>query len=166
MSLSMHRVTALGLLLAACAPAGNTVTEADLDAIRAGRTAFVEGMRAGNIPAVAALYSENAVVMPPNGPVTLGRLAVEQLMAGFPPIGEFQFASEELTPLGGDAVLVTGRYMLTMLPPGLDMAVADTGKFVEVWQREASGWKLRWDAWNTDLPLPEPAPPAAAPAGR
>lgn len=159
---SRHLALAMALATLACAPAAPTVTEADLDAIRAGHAAFREGMLAANYSAVAALYAENAVVLPPNAPLTRGRMEVERLLGGFPPIGEFTFANEELTPLGGDAVLVTGRYTLLMMPPGSTIAVADTGKFVEVWQRDGTGWKMQLDAWNSDIPLPPPPPPPPA----
>lgn len=159
-----HLAACTALAALACAPAAPTVTDADLDAIRSQRAAFLEGMRAANHSAVAALYTENAVVMPPNEPMRRGRMELERLLGGFPPIGEFTFANEELTALGGDAVLVTGRYMLTLMPPGMTVAVADSGKFIEVWQRDSTGWKINWDIWNTDLPLPPPPPPPAAPA--
>lgn len=159
---SRHLTLAAALAALACAPPAPTVTEADLDAIRAAHAAFREGMLAANYPGVAALYAENAVVLPPNAPLTRGRMEVERLLSGFPPIGEFTFSNEELTPLGGDAVMVTGRYTLLMMPPGSTIAVADTGKFVEVWQRADTGWQMHLDAWNSDLPLPPPPPPPPA----
>ncbi len=156
-----HLALAAALATLACAEPAPTVTEADLEAIRAGRAAFREGMLAANYSAVGALYAENAVVLPPNAPLTRGRMEVERLLSGFPPVGEFAFSDAELTPLGGDAVLVTGRYTLLLMPPGSTVAVADTGKYVEVWRRDDAGWKIHWDAWNSDIPLPPPPPPPA-----
>jgi ketosteroid isomerase-like protein len=43
--------------------------------------------------------------------------------------------------------------------PGASAAVADTGKFIEVWLKQADGtWRLAWDIWNSDIPLPPPPP--------
>ncbi|MCL4865997.1 MAG: DUF4440 domain-containing protein [Gemmatimonadales bacterium] len=160
----LHRSPLAALLVAiACAPAGNTVGEADLDAIRANHAAFAAAVVAGNHDAVAALYAESAVVMPANEPMRRGRMSYRESLEAMPPVGSFTISGEEMTPLSGDAVLVTGQFNISLMIPGAEMAIADTGKFLEVWVREADGWKLGWDIWNSDLPLPTPA--AATPDG-
>jgi len=151
------------LVTASCAPAGNTVGEADLEAIRANHAAFAAAVVAGDHDAVAALYAESAIVMPANEPMHRGRMSYRESLDAMPPVGSFTFSGEEMTPLGGDAVLVTGQFNISMMIPGAEMAIADTGKFLEVWVRQADGWKLGWDIWNSDLPLPTPA--AATPNG-
>lgn len=164
----MPRVTRFLLLPllagAACAPAAPTVTEADLEAIRAHRTSFVEAVNAGNFDQVASHYSETAVFLAPNEPMHRGRMAIREAVGAWPPMGEFAMSGEEFTPLGGDAVLITGRYATTVMPPGLNMAVADSGKFIEVWRREGEAWRIGWDAFNSSLPLPPPPPPPPPPA--
>lgn len=152
-----YAVLAAALLVStACAPAGNTVTEADLDIIRANHDTFVAAVKAGDFDAVAAMYEEQALVMAPNAAAYRGRMAWREALGQFPPIGEFSFSGAELTPLGGDAVLVTARYSMTLMPPGAPMAVSDSGKFLEVWRRQPDGrWLMGWDIWNTDL-LPAP----------
>lgn len=162
----MSRITGFLMLSilggAACAPPVPTVTEADLEAIRTHRTTFAEAVRAGNLDQVASLYSETALVLAPNEPMHRGRIAIRTAIGAWPPIGEFAMSGEEFTPLGGDAVLVTGRYAMTVMPPGLNLAVADSGKFLEVWRREGDTWRIGWDAFNTSLPLPAPPPPPPA----
>jgi len=159
----MHRPAALALLLAACAPAAPEVTEEDLATIRSQRAAYGEAVRAGNHDGVAALYAETATIMPSNAPVAHGRMAYRATLDSMPAVGAFTMTNEELTALGGDAVLVTGSYAITMMIPGSDMAMSDTGKFLEVWRRQADGgWLIGWDIWNSDLPLPPPPPPPPA----
>ena len=151
------------LVAAACAPAGNTVTDSDLEAIRSNHVLFTEAMKSGNYDAVAELYAESAIVMPANEPMHRGRMSYRASLDGMPAVGDFAMSGEEMTPLSGDAVLVTGQFNISMMIPGAAMAMADTGKFLEVWVRQADGWKLGWDIWNSDLPLPTPA--AATPDG-
>ncbi|MDZ4675171.1 MAG: DUF4440 domain-containing protein [Gemmatimonadota bacterium] len=147
------------LLLAACAPVGTTVTEADLAAISANRVAYAEAVRANNHDVVAAMYAENAVVMPANEPMLRGRMAYRESLNNGIDIADFNMSGEEMTALGGDAVLVTGRFAITLRPPGAELAISDQGKYLEVWVRDATGWKLGWDIWNSNLPLAEPAAP-------
>jgi len=147
------------LLAAACAPMGSTVTEEDLAAIRANRTAYAEAVRANDHTATAALYAEEAVVMPANAPMLRGRMAYRESLNSAPDIADFNMSGEEMTALGGDAVLVTGRFAITLRPPGAELAISDQGKYLEVWVRDATGWKIGWDIWNSNLPLAEPAAP-------
>jgi ketosteroid isomerase-like protein len=163
----MIRLPSLWLILPAtilaCAPAAVTVTEADLDAIRAQRAALTEAVRTGNHDGMAALLTENAVIMPANEPMARGRMAYRTSLDAMPPVAEFSMSNEEFTALGGDAVLVTGAFTISLMPPGADLAIADTGKFLEVWRRQADGsWLMGWDIWNSDLT--PPAPPAVVPA--
>lgn len=152
-----HRLL-IPLLLAACAPAGNTVTEADLAEVRAHRVAFAEAMRTGDHDALAAIYAEEAVILPNNEPMIRGRMAYRETLNNAPDIADFVMSGEELTPLGGDAVLVTGHYNITMLERGAELALQGQGKYLEVWVRQGEEWKLGWDIWNTNLPMPS-APP-------
>ena len=146
------------LVATACAPAGTIVSEADLEMIRANRAAYGEAVRAGNQDAVAGMYAEEGVVMPSYEPMYRGRMAYRESLANAPDIADFSMSGEEMTPLGGDAVLVTGQFAITLMPPGAELAISDKGKFLEVWVRKAEGWKLGWDIWNSDAPPPMPTP--------
>ena len=134
------------------------IPDADLAAIRANRTAYAEAVVAGNHDAVAGMYAEEGIVMPSYEPMYRGRMAYRESLTNAPDIASFSMSGEEMTPLGGDAVLVTGQFAITLMPPGGEMAISDQGKFLEVWVREAEGWKLGWDIWNSDMPPPMPAP--------
>ncbi|MBS1241505.1 MAG: hypothetical protein H6R40_932 [Gemmatimonadetes bacterium] len=147
------------VVAAACAPAAQPgQTDEDYATITAAENAFAAGMNAGDMAKVAAIYSDDAVLMPPNAPAIRGRLAVQEFLAGFPPIGDFKLVPGE-TKGGAGMVTVRGQYSMNLMPPGASAAVADTGKFVEVWLKQPDGtWRLTWDIFNSDIPLPVPPP--------
>lgn len=151
-------MTVLALALAACAPAAQPgQTDEDYAAIDAARAAFVEAISAGDMAKAAEIYADDAVVMASNAPAVHGRLAVQEMLGGYPPIGDFKISVSE-TKGGAGLVTVRGQYSMNLMSPGAPAAVADTGKFVEVWMKQADGsWKMVWDIWNTDIAMPAPA---------
>lgn len=148
------------LFVAGCAPAASTVTEADLATIQANRAAFAEAMRANDHDALVAHYTEEAIILPNNESMIRGRMAHRESLNNAPDIADFIMSGEEMTPLGGDAVLVTGHYNITMREQGAELALQGQGKYVEVWVRQAEGWQLGWHMWNSNLPMPS-APPVS-----
>lgn len=159
----MSRPGALLLLAAACAPAAPaTLTDADRQAIDAQRQTFIEAAKAADWTRIASLYTEDGKALPPNAPMASGRIAIKDAFAAFPPIGDMTLASQEIHG-GGNLATVRGSYSLTMMPPGATAAIADTGKFVELWVKQADGtWLMALDIWNSDIPLPAPPPPAGS----
>jgi ketosteroid isomerase-like protein len=80
------------------------------------------------------------------------------MLSAFPPIGELKLTSVEVVGASDHAV-VRGVYSMTLMPPGATVAIADTGKYVELWRKQQDGrWLISWDIFNSDIPLP--APPA------
>jgi uncharacterized protein (TIGR02246 family) len=121
---------------------------------------YVEASRAGDAGALAALYADDAAVLPPAHAPVLGREAIaefwrEGLEPGF-----------DLEPLRidvhGDVAYLVGRYTL----PATAAEPADTGKSVMGLRRSADGrWHVEVDIWNHSTgeendrgPEPEPRP--------
>jgi ketosteroid isomerase-like protein len=148
----------LAVLAVACAPVSQQgQTDQDYAAIDAARASFIEAVNAGDMTKAAGIYADDAVVMPSNMPAVRGRLAVQEMLGGYPPIGDFRITVTE-TKGGAGLVTVRGQYSMNLMPPGATAAVADTGKFVEVWAKQGDGsWKMIWDIWNTDIAPPAPA---------
>lgn len=67
----------------------------------------------------------------------------------------------EVFPHGNEATEV-GRYELDAPLPGGGV-VHDHGKFMVLWKRNRKGeWKWHRDIYNSDVPLPSPAPSSTA----
>ena len=138
--------------LAACRPA--TLKDADKTAMRAAADSFNAYFRADNDSAIAALFAENAVLMPPNmGPVE-GRAAILAFFKGFPALPDFTHTAIDVDGQG-DLAYVRGTYSFSMPAVGQTPAMQDHGKFIEIRRRQADGrWLVTADIFNSDVPLP------------
>lgn len=124
-------------------------------AIEAGNATFSEAFSRGDSDAIAALYSEDAIVLPPGGAMVKGR----------PAIAEFWKATRQsgvtgavLTTLevdaSGDLAHEVGTALLTIQPKGKKKPAKASVKYVVVWKRNGGVWQLHRDIWN-DLPAPK-----------
>lgn len=100
---------------------------------------------------MAAFYTEDTVVMPPNQPTVRGRSAVRDWMASFPRVTRADFVIDEVEGIG-DRAFVRGRYSMTLEPEGAPGPVHDTGKYIEIREKQPDGsWLLARDIFNSDL---------------
>ena len=143
--LLMGAVTLLGCEEQVGVPA---VSEDDAAAIRQADLDFVMHSVAGDWDALAALYTEDAVVMPPNQEVVIGRSAIRDLFSALT-FSEFSLETVEMDGRG-DLVFARGIYSWTVAV-GEGEPVADHGKWLTIWRKQADGrWLLSQDIWNSD----------------
>jgi uncharacterized protein (TIGR02246 family) len=119
---------------------------------------YVKATLAGDAKAIAALYTEDAVEMPPNEPVVKGRAAIQQMYEKSfkgAKIGSFVISHIE-SRSSGDTGYDTGTYRQSITPAG-GMEIKDTGKYVVILKRVSGSWKVAYAIYNSDLPPPPPA---------
>lgn len=151
---------ALGLTLTACAPLASPagLSEADKAAIMAQRAAYVRAVNEGDAAGAANIFAQDGLALMPNAPAISGKEAITRFYRTLPPVGDFKLYGEQIEA-SGDLVVIRGSNAYNIMLPGAATAVADTGKFVEVWKRQADGgWRLLWDIGNSDRAA---APPPA-----
>jgi uncharacterized protein (TIGR02246 family) len=152
---------ALALTSTACQPPAQEaagLSEEDVAAIEAIPDAWAEATLAGDWAAVAALFTEDGVFMPPNEPAVEGRAAIEAWTStNFGLLTYTEFTSEALEIDGrGDIAYVRGRYEVTLMPEGAPEPIRESGKWVAIMQKQPDGsWLTLVDIFNTDQPLPE-----------
>lgn len=157
-------VSALFAALAACQPAAPAGLS---DADRASITRMDEDFTRMAIAAdyatlVKSYYTDDASFMAPNMPAATGSAAIEATLRSFPPITSFTIRNEEIEG-AGNLAYARGRYVITMTPPG-GAAVVDSGKSMVILRKQADGsWKVSRDMFNSDVPLPMPAPEPVKP---
>ena len=102
----------------------------------------------GDAATVAAMYTQDAYLLPAGAPMVKGRAAIEAFVKQITrQLGDFKLTTLEVKPLGPDAALEIGTATLkTKSQPPQDGAV----KYAVVWQKEDGRWKLLQDIWNTD----------------
>ncbi|MBU0684848.1 MAG: DUF4440 domain-containing protein [Thermoplasmatota archaeon] len=122
-------------------------------AIRAANRKFGEGIRKGDPAAVGLLYTEDAILMPPNNEMIRGRHGTEGFWGAAIKMGvrDAILTTVELRQVGNE-VHEVGNYALRIQPEG-QKPFEDKGKYVVIWKQEAEGtWKLHRDIWNSSLP--------------
>ena len=156
--------SATALALIACSPAPADNSAAAKAAIDASNANWARLSAAGHSDSIAQYFHANAVMLPPNMSPVRGRdsitafFAVINTMSTTPPT--LAVRAEEVWASGASATEV-GRWTFTMppnatLPPG--MTAVDSGKYMVHWVQENGQWLIAHDIWNSDLPLPAPAP--------
>ena len=109
---------------------------------------FIAAFNKGDYSAVAGMYSEDATLMPPGAEMIKGRPAIQAFWAkAGEGISIVEVVAVEVTPLSSNAAREIGTFSLkTKATPPSEV----TGKFVVIWQKVGSDWKLATDIWNTN----------------
>jgi uncharacterized protein (TIGR02246 family) len=110
---------------------------------------FMEAFERGDAASVAALYTEDAVVLPPDGPMISGRAEIEEFWRGLMAAGARGVDLVTLRLAGSADVLhEVGRATITIRPESGEANIL-TVKYVVVWERAADGGvALAVDTWN------------------
>jgi ketosteroid isomerase-like protein len=140
----------LPLLFAACASMA-PANDAE-QAIRKADADLTVNARAGNAAVLAAVYADDAVIMPPNAPAVRGPEAIRQFWTGFLGLGQIDLAlTIDKVTQSGDLAAEIGRYEMTITPKGA-APIHDKGKYLVAWRKTGGAWKIIGDIFNSDLP--------------
>ena len=116
---------------------------------------FEAALARGDAAGCAAVYTEDAKIMPPDNPTVTGRQAAQEVWQGVINIGvkAVSLQTLELEELGDDGAVERGAATLEIQIEGGQTAQA-SAKFIVVWKRQADGsWKWHWDCWNMDASM-------------
>jgi uncharacterized protein (TIGR02246 family) len=102
----------------------------------------------GDAAAGAALYTEDAYVLPPGSAMVKGRAAIEAFWRqAAQQMSDAKLTTVDVLPLGRSAAREIGTVTLkTKSQPPQEVV----GKYVVVWRKIGRDWKLATDIWNTD----------------
>jgi uncharacterized protein (TIGR02246 family) len=118
---------------------------------------YVKATLAGDAKAVAALYADDAIEMPPNMPPIKSRAAIEgfytKILSGTK-MGSFTLTHIE-SRASGDTGYDVGTYQQSMTPSGATAPMKETGKYVVVLKRSGKEWKVAYAIYNSDQPPPK-----------
>ena len=139
---------ALVILVAGCASV--TSTREDIHStLQAIDTKQAEMIGRGDATGIAAQYTSNAQMRPPNQEQATGHQAIEKYwqteLRGGPVRATITSVEAENC---GDTAWDVGTYLIA----GTDGKVLDKGKYTTIWKRENGQWKLHRDTINSDLP--------------
>jgi ketosteroid isomerase-like protein len=123
--------------------------------VRAGTEAWVKAFNDNKPDAIVALYSDDAVVLPPGSPLVRGRAALQQFFtaatAGAKSAG-VSFAFGDVNDVGVSRNLAwhSGTYFVK----DKSGATVESGKYLEAWRKSGGKWRIVRDIWNADAAPP------------
>ena len=122
-------------------------------AIRQVADNYVKAVTIGDAKAIAALYTDDAVEMPPNQPMIKGRAAIEdyytKLFSSGVRMSNFTLDHLE-TSASGDRGYDVGTYQQSMAQPSAAKPTSDSGKYVVILKRTGGAWKVAYAIYNSD----------------
>ncbi|HLZ46387.1 MAG TPA: nuclear transport factor 2 family protein [Gemmatimonadales bacterium] len=143
----------LGLAAMACGSAGGpqAILDTDRSAMRAALDSFSLYVVQHRDSTAAAMFTDNATVLPPNQSIVQGRAAIRTWIKQSPPLSHFIISAVDINGRG-DLAYVRGTYQSVQ-----ETGPTDHGKFVEIRRREQNGrWLITTTIFNSDLPAVPP----------
>ena len=134
---------------------------ADKAKLEADALAWFDHYAKADADAMANLYAEDALLMPPGAPAVTGRAAIKTFLgedAAKSKAAGISLKNAAVTGSGvdGDIGWLSGTYTVV----DSTGATIDSGSYLSVHRRANGSWPYIRDIWNSDRP---PAPPAPAP---
>jgi uncharacterized protein (TIGR02246 family) len=155
-------ILAVGAVIAftACAPATPPAvdTAADEAALKEATRTWLEAYNAGDVQKIVALYTEDAVLMPPHAPAANGHAAIRAHLttdtAGAKAAGIKLVPGTSTAGVAGDTGWESGTYTAT----NASGATVDSGNYLSVSHKSNGKWLYYRDMYTSDRPLPAAAP--------
>jgi ketosteroid isomerase-like protein len=129
---------------------------ADVSAIQQANQRYIEMHPRGALDELVALYTPDAILLPPDGAPITGRPSIRQYCATFFvdwEVVEAQSTIDEVI-VAGDWAYSRGHFTETTRSRDGGTTIAETGKFSGLWQRGPSDgmWRIARDMWNATPP--------------
>jgi uncharacterized protein (TIGR02246 family) len=101
----------------------------------------------------ANLFTDDAIILPPNSNMVQGHDAIESYWASTLRLGKVNVQLTVKNVFGaGNIAVETGNYDINIQPEGAPPFL-DHGKYMVIWQKQSdNSWKLKRDMWSSNLP--------------
>jgi len=142
---AMTRILLLAAALVLYASAGMAQSKATIDKLN---EAWCAAFNRGDAAAIAAMYTDDATVLPQGGPMIKGATAIKDLWAGeVKTLGDAKLTTVELHTMGEVMAYEIGTATaMTKADPPHEVA----GKYLVIWRRSGTTWKIAADIFNFD----------------
>jgi len=150
------RLVLIASVLLLVAVTGLSTAQQSSDKLTASKVASLARMweaalARGDAAGMAALYAEDAQLLPPNANTVSGRKNIEIFWRAAMDAG---MKNAKVEPLEVESMGSTGSEVgkYTMFDGA--GKVVDAGKYIVLWKYEKGQWKLHRDIWNSNNPPP------------
>ena len=111
---------------------------------------FMDAFSRADAAGIAALYTDDAKLLPPGSPMMTGKDAIQSFWQGAMDMGIKEAKLEIVAVESADNLAYeVSRFALSGEQQGGE-SIMLTGKYVVVWKNQDGNWKLHVDIWNTD----------------
>jgi uncharacterized protein (TIGR02246 family) len=122
-------------------------------AVEAAHDEYIESLNWGDAEEIAAIYTDNAKLLPPNSKIVIGRQAIQSYWQQNRNTEITDVEHERLeTAVRDDIAYILGNFSLSFQPTD-GITIKIDGKYLLIWKYQAGSWKISVDMWNTDFPL-------------
>lgn len=112
---------------------------------------FEDAMAAKNVDQLSEMYTENAVVAPPNRPLVRGRDGVREMYAaGLTGMDRIELETAEIRAFGDQAVEMGESKVYA------GEEVVEEGRYMAVWRNVNGQWQIDREVWNSGLEASKP----------
>ena len=136
--------------------------DTDVQAIKDIEAQWNKEYEAKDLDKIAGHYTDDAVLMAPGAPPTVGTAAIHAMLKEMVSDNALSLkfeASRVEVASGGDMAYSQGSYTMTMTDPSTKKPINDKGSYVTVYRKQAdSSWKAVSDIASSATP-PGPPPP-------
>lgn len=133
-------------ILCAAAVAGCSQSGSTLPANVTG--AWEQAFTRHDVDACVALFTDDAQILPQHGPAVRGRQEIENYLKDSMNPRVTYDTDTEMSVVRGDLAVEQGRYVVRNVRRGLEV---EQGKYLHVWRRVGTDWKLYRMIYNTDV---------------
>jgi len=126
--------------------AGQAAAQSDAaiqEAIQKAGEKWAAAYTKGDAKALAALYTEDAYLLPPGADLVHGRTAIEAFWQQHMNVSDFKYTSIDIKPLGDKVAREIGTTSFRTK----DQQLHET-KWAVVWENNGGQWQLLQDIWN------------------
>lgn len=118
---------------------------------------FERAIEANDADAVAVMYADDAILLPPNAPRVTGMQGIRASFAEWlemdPDAAVELTADEVVVAESGELAYEIGTAQVSGSTPD-GGTYEDTGKYLVVWENEGGEWMMVADMWSSDAPAP------------
>jgi len=130
--------------------------EADIAAIKEVYNQSTLAVSAGDVERYLSILTEDAVVMAPGFPATIGKAELRPIIKGL--FGQFDLElpyTVDEVGVPGDWAFVRSSFQYSMTPKESGETTMRAGKELDIFKRQADGsWKIYIQSYNFDAPQP------------
>jgi uncharacterized protein (TIGR02246 family) len=117
--------------------------KAEIEAVNA---RWIDLFNKGDFAGLASLYTDDAAAFPPGSAMVKGRAGIEAMWKNLAEqAGDPKVTTLDVKPLGTSAAREIGTFSLKTKGANPQEI---SGKYVVIWEKVGSDWKLAADIWN------------------